>query len=180
MKHCLFVQWKKPTDASRYVIDGTPYEYSGTEEQDKIMKILANVPKYKEICKNKNRKDLSPSFRCSYSTIEKSLLYFVEGNFEDVDSAGRKMVYIFMTHENAPLKIVELLKDYSSKLGVTPHNEDLEEIKKQTFKKEKNNLIHSLIWTTIVIITTFLLLSMLQSILNKPSTTNGTQNSTKM
>ena len=41
MKSFLFVQWKKPTDPSRFVIDGNVSEYSGTELQDGMMKILA-------------------------------------------------------------------------------------------------------------------------------------------
>ena len=45
MKHCLFVQWKKPTDASKFVIDGKYSEYAGTDIQDKIMKILSDIQK---------------------------------------------------------------------------------------------------------------------------------------
>lgn len=158
MKHCLFVQWKKPTDPSRYVIDGMVSEYSGTEIQDKLMKLLAEVPKYKEICNNKGRIDLSPSFRCSYFRTKSFVFHFIEGNFEDTDFAGRKMVYIFMTSETDSVKAVEILKEYSALLGVTPHQEDLVEIRKQNFKekthfKSTDLLKKSIIWIIIVTIT---------------------------
>jgi hypothetical protein len=156
MNTCLFVQWKKPTDASRYVIDGTPSEYSGTELQDKIMKLLAEVPKYHEICSSKDRDDLSPSFRCSYLRSKSSLLHCIEGNFEDLDFAGRKMVYIFITYENDPEKAVNLLNEYSKMLGVHPHQQDLIEIKKQGFKKKsfckQISFKQTIIWIIIAII----------------------------
>lgn len=162
MKHCLFVQWKKPTDASRYVIDGTVSEYSGTEIQDKLMRLLAEVPKYKEICNNKGRIDLSPSLRCSYLRTKSSVLHFIEGNFEETDFAGRKMVYIFMTRETDSAKAVGILKEYSALLGVTPHLEDLEEIRKQNFTKKNllkltGSLKNSILWIIIVTITLLLL-----------------------
>lgn len=155
MKNCLFVQWKKPTDASRFVIDGKVCEYSGTELQDKMMKIFADVPKYKEICSNKNRNDLSSSFRCSYKKTTSSVFNFIEGNFEETDCSGRKLVYIFATSENNSEKIVEILEESASLLGVTPHAEDLEEIKKKDFKRKSNNIFF--LCATIVI--TILLLS---------------------
>ena len=163
----MFVQWKKPTDPSRFVIDGEVSDYSGTEEQDEIMKLFANVPKYKEICSNKKRNHLSPSFRCSYEKIKTktktSILYFVEGNFEETDYSGRKLVYIFATIENESDKIVRTLKEYASLLGVTPHLEDLEEIKKNEIKKQPK--IKYLCLSIIIVFS--LLLFMLLNLLNK-------------
>lgn len=164
MNHCLFVQWKKPTDASRYVIDGETSEYSGTEQQDKIMKLLADVPKYNEIC-SRDKDNLSPSFRFSSSRIKSCIFHFIEGNFEETDSAGRKLVYIFMTSESDPQKIVGILKEYSSLLEVTPHHEDLEVIKNYKLKTKKNviNNIKSLVWTiiaTIVLLLLYILLNL--------------------
>lgn len=184
MENCLFVQWKKPTDASRYVIDGNPCEYSGTEQQNKIMKLFAGVPKFKEICSKKNREDLSPSFRCSYYRNKSSILHFIEGNFEETDFAGRNLVYIFMTSEEEPMKAVEILKEYSSLLGVTPHHEDLEVIKTQLFKKKSIiNLVQPynklLIWTIITILIS-LLLYMLLNLQSKELTTNGTPEQTAL
>ena len=49
MNNCLFVQWKKPTDPSRYVIDGKSLEYSGTESQYKIMKLFSYYAYFKYI-----------------------------------------------------------------------------------------------------------------------------------
>lgn len=152
MNNFLFVQWKKPTDASRYVIDGITSEYSATEQQIEIMKIFSGIPKYKEICKNNGRKDLSPSFRCSTAQISGERRYFIEGNFEETDVAGRKLVYIFSTLEANPIKIVEILKQYSTMLGVTPNANDIEEIKKQSF----NKLNKFRLWVTITIISVLL------------------------
>ena len=179
MNNCLFVQWKKPTDPSRYVIDGKSLEYSGTESQYKIMKLFANIPNNKEISSKKNRKDLSPSFRCSYcrGNREHSILHFIEGNFEETDFAGRKLVYIFMTSEDNPIKAADILREYSAILGVTPHSEDLEEIKKLVFKKKRNIIFPNsykkiVIWTIIILIS--LLLYILLNLQNKQLITNGT------
>ena len=167
MNTCLFVQWKKPTDASRFVIDGTPSEYSGTEQQDKIMKLLAEVPKFHEISSRKNRDDLSPSFRCSYGQLKSSVFHSIEGNFEDLDFAGRKMVYIFITKEIDPEKAVNLLNEYSEMLGVHPHQQDLIEIKKQGFKKKSfckqitfKQIIIWIIITIIILLLSYILLNL--------------------
>ena len=129
MKHCLFVQWKKPTDASRFVIDGKYSEYSGTDIQDKIMMILSDIQNNKEICSNKGNPKLSPSFRCSYRRSPKNAsLYIIEGNFEETDIAGRKLVYIFATYESDSQKWADILKEYASILGVTLNKEDIKEI----------------------------------------------------
>jgi hypothetical protein len=159
MRNCLFVQWKNPTDASRFVIDGQACEYSGTELQDKMMKIFANVPKYREICSNKGRNDLSPSFRCSCVKTKSSILNFVEGNFEETDCSGRKLVYIFATFESDSEKIVDLLKESAFLLGVTPHAEDLEEIKKKEFKIKSNNILLCVIILTIILLLSYMLLN---------------------
>ena len=168
--NCLFVQWKKPTDASRFVIDGIKSEYSGTKRQNKIMQLLSEVPKAKEICKNDGRQGFSPSFRCS--TL-KSINY-IEGNFEETDIAGRNLVYIFATQEPSSQRIAEILQEYSSLLGVTPFSSDIEEIKKQTFKKKTSyrKIINSIIIAIAIIL---LLLFMLLTLKNKPSTINGNQ-----
>lgn len=152
MDHFLFVQWKTPTDASRYVIDGISSEYSATKQQVEVMKYFAGVPRYREICKNRGRKDLSPSFRCSYARISGKRRAFIEGNFEETDLAGRKLVYLFSSIESNPDKIVEILKNYSSLLGVTPNANDLEEIKRHSF----NNKIKVRLWITIMVIATLL------------------------
>lgn len=172
MGNFLFVQWKSPTDASRFVINGEVSEYSGTALQNNLMKILANVPKYKEICSSKNRNDLSPSFRCSYKKTKSSSLNVIEGNFEEKDFSGRNLVYIFATHEDDANKIVQVLKEYASLLGVTPHAEDLEEIQKKISKKKTHKII---LWITLSIIV-LLLLFMLLILLNKLLTTGGIQN----
>ena len=161
MKNCLFVQWKRPTDASRFVIDGQVSEYSGTELQDNVMRLFAGVPNNKEICSRKNRSDLSPSFRCSYKNLghERSR-YFVEGNFDEKDSADRNLVYIFSTLETEGIKVAQILQEYASLLGVTVHAEDLEEIKKHEIKKHTNK---SILWIIIILV----LLFMLQNLLSK-------------
>lgn len=138
----LYVQWVNPTDASRFVIDGVACEYSETDEQKKLVQLMMHIPTFKEICRRKGRVDLSPSFRCSYKNSKDSSFYCIEGNFEEQDSAGRKLVFVFVTHESDTHKCVEILKEYSRLLGVTPHQEDLEEIKKQKFKKKKDILIY--------------------------------------
>lgn len=163
MKNCLYVQWKKPTDASRYVIDGFTCEYSGTEQQNKIMSFLVGISKFKEIYKNKNREDLSPSFRLSSVRTRTSTWFCVEGNFEEVDVAGRKLVYIYATQDSDPHQIVEKLKEYSSLLGVTPNLNDLKEIEKQKKNKKSTKLI--ILWI-ITVITICLLSFMLLNHLN--------------
>lgn len=172
--NCLFVQWKKPTDVSRFVIDGVTSEYSGTEGQNNIMQLLAKVPKAKEICKNDGRQGFSPSFRCSTLRQRTSQFCFIEGNFKETDFAGRNLVYIFATQETDPQKIAEILQEYSSKLGVTPISTDIEEVKKQSFKKVTSIKINTIILWTIIAIVILLLLFMLLTPQNKPSTINGT------
>jgi hypothetical protein len=165
MRSCLFVQWKAPTDASRFVIDGSPSEYIGTEQQDDVMRLLADIQKYKEICNNKDRDDLSPSFRFSHTKVKGEKWYFVEGNFEETDVAGRKLVYIFATQESDFPKIVDILIEYASTLGVTTNSNDIEVIKTQTHKKKQ--FFRTQIWITITIII-LLLLFMLLNLQNKP------------
>lgn len=159
MRSYLFVQWIRPTDPSRFVIDGKVSEYSGTELQDNIIQVFADVPNFKEICSNKNRNDLSPSFRLSYKKTKNSILNVVEGNFEETDFAGRKLVYIFATKETDSIKIVQILQEYAALLGKTPHHEDIEEIKQKEkiYKKKQINVL----WIIMIIIATmtiFLLL----------------------
>ena len=161
MKSFLFVQWKNPTDPSRFVIDGIVSEYSGTELQDGMMKILANVPKYKEIRSNNSDKDLSPSFRCSYVNTKTSVLNFVEGNFEETACSGRKLVYIFATYENDSNVIAQNLKEYASLLGVSPNSKDLEEIQLTEFKKKRKKINKIILCVTITIVILLLLFTLL-------------------
>ena len=169
----LFVQWKKPTDSSRFVIDGITSEYSGTKSQNDGMQLLALVPKAEEICKNDGRQGFSPSFRCSTLRQQTSQFCFIEGNYEETDFAGRHLVYIFATQETDPQKIVDIIQEYSSKLGLTPFSTDIEEIKKHSFKKKTSNrkIIISIIIIAIAII--LFLLFMLLTPQNRPSTING-------
>ena len=153
MTCCLFVQWKKPTDASRFVINGEISEYSGTELQDYFIRLFANIPKFKEICSNKGNSN--------YKHRRKNYLYFVEGNFEETDIAGRNLVYIFATEENDTSKVVKILQEYSSLLGVTPYARDIKEIKKYNFKKKKNNKIILCVITTSILLLLFILLNLL-------------------
>lgn len=161
MANYLFVQWKKPTDASRMVIDGEVCEYSGTDLQDKIMKLLSKVPKCKEICSNKNRSDLSPSFRCSYADTKHSRIVFVEGNFIETDIAGRNLVFIFATSENEGVKIAQILQEYALLLGVTPNAEDLNVIRTTKFK---NKIKTALCVTIALFVLLFMLLSLLSGL----------------
>lgn len=156
MRDCLFVQWKKPTDASRFVIDGVMSEYKGTELQNRIIKLLSDVPKFKEICNANGDDRLSPSFRCSYHNTKKTLLRFVEGNFEERDTAGRKLVYILCTSEQSSDKVADKLLEYANILGVTPNKSDIEEIRRLNFQKK--NLNNFLIVTVCLIIIIILLL----------------------
>ncbi|MDO4949495.1 MAG: hypothetical protein Q4E55_04925 [Bacteroidales bacterium] len=140
------------------------------------MKLIVEVPTYKEICKSAGNRNLSPSFRCSYSGVANGPSYFVEGNFEETDVAGRKLVYIFATSESDTLQAIEVLKRYAALLGVTPNEADLLEIEKHGFKPE--TLLNKFINTSskkivICVIIILLLLFMLLSLLNNPSTTNG-------
>lgn len=164
MRSFIFVQWKNPTDASRFVIDGKVSEYSGTDSQDKIMKLFAEVPKYKEIFSNNNNAKFSPSFRCSYLKTRDSILNCIEGNFEETDCSGRKLVFIFATFENESSQISQILREYAGLLGVTPHTEDLEEIEKIKFKKKTSN---KKILCVSILIAILLLLFMLLNHLSK-------------
>lgn len=164
MKNFLFVQWKKPTDQSRFVIDGRVSEYAGSEEQNKLMKMLAKIPECKEVGSKKDRSDLSPSFRCSFMNANKSSLKFVEGNFMEKDCTGRQMVYIFATYENDSNTIAHTLEEYAALLGVTPYAADLQVIKKNIFINQSNN---KTLWIIIAII--LVILALLFILLNLQS-----------
>lgn len=166
MNSFLFVQWEKPTDASRYVIDGEASIYSGSELQDEVMRVILNVQNNKDICGRNGCEELSPSFRCSYSKYGSSYLNFIEGNFEETDVAGRKLVYVFATKENESENIVQILKDYSSLLGVTPNEADLKVVRNTNFKNEVTNTNNKTNnfkpWTIIITIISLLLYILLR------------------
>ncbi|MDD7724402.1 MAG: hypothetical protein SOY07_02215 [Bacteroidales bacterium] len=164
MKNFLFVQWKKPTDASRYVIDGEVSEYSATDQQVEIMTSLADIGNFKELCRNRNNPELSPSFRCSYKKTRSQVRYYVEGNFLETDEADRKLVYIFSAEEKDPFKVAEILTNYATKLGVTPTPKDLEEIKKHRIP---NNTKKFILWTLIAIAISLLSFTLL-NLLSRP------------
>lgn len=161
MNSSLWVQWKKPTDSSRFVIDGIPSEYSRTQVQDGVMSLMINAPKFKEIAKKRKGDDLSPSFRLSYFSAKGKTYYCVEGNFEEKDEADRKLVYIFLTQEKDPQTIVNVLLEYSNKLGVTPHQQDLEVIKRQKFNEYNNKKIVLCITIAITVISLLVLFTLL-------------------
>lgn len=161
MNSCLWVQWKKPTDSSRFVIDGVPSEYSRTDVQDGVMSLLINAPKFKEIAKKRKGDDLSPSFRLSYVSAKGKTYFCVEGNFEEKDEADRKLVYIFLTQEKDSQSIVDILQEYSKKLGVTPHQQDLEVIKSHQFNKYNNTKIVLCVTVAITVISLLVLFTLL-------------------
>lgn len=158
MRDCIFVQWKKPTDPSRFVIDGILSKYENNDSQNSVIDLFMDIPNYKELCRKGKNDELSPSFRRCYRETQKSFLQFVEGNFEETDSSGRKLVYIFCTSEKSSGKVADKLIEYANILGLTLHAADLEAIRRQDFQKKKLNkfLIVILCWITVIII--FLLL----------------------
>lgn len=137
MNNALYVQWKRPTDASRFVIDGEVSEYTGTETEDRFVGAITEIPTLKEIPHNKENNRLSPSFRCWFKRSPKSnVLVFLEGNFEETDFVGRNLVYCFMTRETNPQQIIQILQEYAAKLEVTLHKEDLDELSKLRIEEE--------------------------------------------
>lgn len=135
--NCLFVQWKKPTDPSKFVINGLVSEYNGSEEQNRIIQLMADVSKFKEVYRNNNGDNaFSPSFRCSYHRTRESFLSFVEGNFIETDCAGRKLVYIFGSSEKSSANVADKLVEYANIIGLTPYKADIDAIKAQNFKKK--------------------------------------------
>lgn len=164
MHSCLWVQWKKPTDSSRFVIDGISSLYTGTVEQNEIMELLVKVPKFKEICKKQEGDNHSSSFRLSIGKVFDKTYCCVEGNFEETDEANRKLVYILLTQQKDSSQIADILKDYSSKLGVTPLQQDLEAIRNHQFKTINYKKLALCVTTTTI---TLLLLFMLLNHLSK-------------
>ncbi len=158
MRDCIFVQWKKPTDPSRFVIDGILSNYANTDSQNDVINLLMDVPMYKELCRNRGNDELSPSFRRSYRKNKKSFLQFVEGNFKETDTAGRKLVYIFCTSEKSGEEVADKLIEYANILGLTLHEGDLDAIRRQDFKKKNLNRILLVTLCLIIVTIIFLLL----------------------
>ena len=161
MNSCIWVQWKKPTDSSRFVIDGITSEYSGTDVQNGVMSLLINAPKFKEIAKKRKGDDLSPGFRLSYFRTKEKTYHCIEGNFEETDEVGRNLAYMFLTQEKDPQTVVDILLEYSQKLGVTPYQQDLELIKRQQLKTNNNKKIVLCVTIAITIISLLVLFTLL-------------------
>lgn len=124
MKAVLWSQGISETDSEFFVIDGAYSRYSGSLEQDEALRLMNKSP-FELVKRHKDGEKTSPSFMVKKS---KDWLY-IEGNFNEKDSAERLRIYRFTISSTNSKEITQTLENYAHKMECTIYKQDLIELK---------------------------------------------------
>lgn len=138
IKAALWSQGLSATDSDYFVIDGESSRDSDTKKQIDVL-VKMNTKQLPLIKKHGEGDNLSSAFK-----VKKDKDWFyVEGNFNETDSAGRLRVYRFLIHSNESKEVVSTLQSYAKSLGCSIHQPDIKEITR-TFNKKNNKIVITL------------------------------------
>ena len=124
MNSCLWVQWEKSSDPSRYVIDGEFSLYDNTEPQAQAIDILFNSKDFDIVADSEDFPGVSPSFSVRRGYYQGRRWCCIEGNYQEKDSDGRNMVFGFISDAKEWAGVYKKLYEYSEKLGRKHYDED--------------------------------------------------------
>lgn len=126
MNSCLWVQWEKSSDPSRYVIDGEFSLYDNTEPQAQAIDILFNSKDFDIVADSDDFPGVSPSFSVRRGYYQGRRWCCIEGNYLEKDADGRNMVFGFISDAKDWVGVCNKLYEYSKKLGRNHYDEDIQ------------------------------------------------------